>query len=125
MVAQLSRDQTTRKRFGVEDAEGAAGSDGGDGAAELEDFDVALEGALLGWHGVALFDDGDAVEDAAIDDGAEELEVFGVGPDEGLGGAGGAAEVEALGGYVGVVPDLLGQHAADGAEAFDGGDEAG
>ena len=47
---------------------------------------------LPGGDGVALFDDGDAVEDAAVGDGAEELEVFGVGPDEGLRGAGGAAE---------------------------------
>ena len=51
---------------------------------------------LLG-DGVALFDDGDAIEDAAVDDGAEELEVFGVGPEEGLRGDSGAAAVKMFG----------------------------
>ncbi len=103
-----------------------AGDDGRRGGGRVWKISTWFcEGALLGWDGVALFDDGDAVEDAAVDDGAEELEVLGVGPDEGLGGAGGAAEEEAFGGYVGVVPDLFGQHAADGAEALDGSDVAG
>ena len=74
------------------------------------------------WDGIALFDDRDAVKDAAVGDGAEKFDVFGVGPDKRLRGAGGAAEVHALGGDVGVVPDLLGQHASDGAEALEGSD---
>lgn len=62
------------------------------------------------------------VKDAVVCYRTEKFDVFGMGPDEGLGGAGGAAEVHARGGDIGVVPDLLGHHAADGAEALERGD---
>ena len=105
--------------IGVHDAKCAALHHRGDGAADLEDFHAGLEAALFFGHGVAIGDNRDTIEDNAVGNGAEQLDVLCVGPDEGLRGAGGAAEVHAFGGHIGVVPDLLGQHAAEGAEAFE------
>ena len=88
-----------------------------------EDLNGAGEGALADGAGVAVGDDRDAVEDLAFADGAQQLKVLRMGPDEGLRGAGGLAEVHAGGGDIVVVPDLLGEHAADGAVALVGADE--
>src|SRR5581483_7669952 len=109
--------------IGVDHAQGAAADHGGDGTRGAEDLHAVLKFALLPGDAVALFDDGDAVEDVAVSDGAEKFEVLGVRPAEGLGGAGGATAVEPFGGHVGVVPDLLGKHASEGGEFFDRVDE--
>src|ERR1700744_1866063 len=82
------------------------------------DFDAATGS---GFHGlgcvggllcVTLEDGFDAVEDLAVDGGAEKLEVLGVRPDKGDGGAGGLSQAHVALGKIGLVPYLLGQHLA-------------
>src|ERR1700744_464117 len=82
------------------------------------DFDAATGS---GFHGlgcvggllcVTLEDGVDAVEDLAGDGGAKKLEVLGVPPDKGDGGAGGLSQTHVALGKIGLVPYLLGQHLA-------------
>ena len=63
-------------------------------------------------HLIPLDGLGRQVEDPAIRQGATQLDIFGMGPDQGHGGAGGLAEAEFLLGDVGGIPDLFRQEAA-------------
>ena len=65
----------------------------------LEDLDLTGEGPLCSGNSVAFFYHGDAVEDPAVSDGAEQLDVLGVRPYQRSGRSGGLATKQlALGG---------------------------
>ena len=86
------------------------------GRATLEDFHAAGEFALVFGDGVAFFDDGDAVEDRPSATERSSLTYSAWAQTSGCAEPAERPKYRPSGGQVGVVPHLLRQHAADGAE---------